>query len=235
MFSIIDTNHDVTPRLAQLKASGITSIGRYISIGMTAKVIRIPEAKAIAAAGMKLFLIYETDGKPSGGAVGARDGKFALDYAKSLGAPNGACIYYTADFDAMAADMPGLSTAYSAFRSAVSPTFRVGGYANGYALNRLYAAKLIDIRWLTCSTGFNGTRDAIKSGAYDILQLQPQPVAGLDTDPDTLHIANGDIGDFVPFAKPVIVPPPDVMPVAAKSTESEGFFTSILRSVGIKP
>lgn len=201
-YAIIDTNRNVTARLPALKADGIRSIGRYIAAGLTAeeKVVKAAEAHAIAQAGLRLFLIYEIGGRPSGLSVGERDGSFAASYAKTVGAPAGACLYYTVDYDAPASDMPAIMAAFRTFRGAVSPTFRVGAYASGYVCGQLFAAGLVEKRWLTCSRGFTGTRAAIAAGAYDILQAVPQATAGLDSDPDTLHIANGDIGDFVPFA-----------------------------------
>jgi hypothetical protein len=208
---ILDTNHNVTVRLPALKAAGVTSIGRYIGYGLEAedKVIKPAEARAIAAAGMRLFLIYEISGKPMGAAVGARDGAYAASYAVTLGAPTTACLFYAVDYDAPPADIPSLSAAFKAFGAAVRPKYRVGGYCSGYVCSQLFAAGLIDKRWLTCSTGFTGSKQALAAGAYDLAQSLPAKVGGLDTDPDRLHVANGEFGDFVPFSPdaPSIVPP----------------------------
>lgn len=199
---LIDTNRNVTAALPRLKAAGVTSICRYLSClnPGNAKVIKSAEAHEIAAAGMKLWLVYEIGGHPSGAAIGKRDGEWALNYAPTVGAPPGAAIYYTVDFDAGPSDMPGIIEAFRAFHAAVIPTYRVGCYASGYVCKQMKALGLSEFSWLTDSTGFRGTREAIAAGDYDIRQALPHEVGGIDTDPDTLRIANGDIGDFVPFA-----------------------------------
>jgi hypothetical protein len=206
MITILDTNHNVTPRLPALKALGITDIGRYLGFGLEAeeKIIKPPEAHAIAAAGMRLFLIYEIGTHTANGAtLGKRDGAYVLDYAKNkLGMPQGSSIFPAADYDALASDYPAISAYFVAFNAQVKPYLRTGLYANGYTCNRLKADGLIELRWLTCSMGFAGTKEAIAKGEYDILQSLPKPIAGIDTDGDTLHIANGDFGSRVPFAPP---------------------------------
>jgi hypothetical protein len=152
-------------------------------------------------------LIYEIGARTAAGgaALGARDGAYALDYAKKLGMPQGSAIFPCADFDAQPGDYPAIASYIKAFGAAVMPYLRMGIYANGYTCGRLKADNLIELRWLTCSKGFLGTKDAIAKGEYDILQSLPTPVAGLDTDPDTLHVANGDFGSRVPFAPAPVV------------------------------
>lgn len=224
MITIFDSNQNVTSKLAALKALGITDIGRYVAYGLEAegKVIKPEEARAIGAAGMRLFLIYEIGARTAAAspALGTRDGAYSLGYAKKLGMPQGSSIFPCADFDALASDYSAIAAYMRAFSAAASPYLRIGIYANGYTCNRLKADGLIELRWLTCSKGFLGTREAIAAGAYDILQALPTQIAGLDTDPDSLHIANGDFGSRVPFASPAAPPPavvavhPSVAPVS---------------------
>jgi hypothetical protein len=211
MITILDTDQNVTARLPQLKALGLAAIGRYLAFGLEkeAKVIKTPEARAMGAAGMPLFMLYEIGTHTASGAAnGKRDGIYALDYAKTqLSMPERSAIIPCADYDAQASDYASIAAYFHEFNAAVSPYLRVGAYANGYTCNRLKADGLIEIRMLPCSKGFLGTRDAIANGAYEILQALPTPVAGLDTDPDTLHIANGDFGARVPFAPAAPVSP----------------------------
>lgn len=211
MITIFDSNQNTTAKLPTLKTLAITDIGRYVAFGLEAeeKVIKPDEARAIGAAGMRLFLIYEIGARTAAGgaALGNRDGVYALEYAFKLGMPQGSAIFPCADFDAQPNDYPAIAAYMKAFGFAVSPYLRLGIYANGYTCNRLFANKLIEIRWLTCSKGFLGTKDAIAKGEYEILQALPTKIAGLDTDPDTLHVANGDFGSRVPFApSPPIAP-----------------------------
>lgn len=207
---IIDTNRNTFTRLAQLKVAGVTTIIRYIAAGLTGeeKVIKQGEAHAIADAGMKLGLVYEINGKPFGSQIGQRDGMFAHSYAPEVGAPDGAIIWYTVDYDAGPTDMPGIVEAFKAFMSAVSPKFRVGCYGSGFVCAQLKAAGLIDGRWLTDSLGFRGTRDAIAADEYEMAQALPKNVAGLDADANTLRQPGIDIGDFIPFAPAGKAPAP---------------------------
>lgn len=226
---IIDTNNNVTTRLAAFKRAGVTSIGRYIASGLEneEKVIKPAEAKAIAAAGLRLFLIYEINGKPDGAADGKRDGEFALAWAKTLGAPKGAAIYYTVDYDASPADLMGIIEAFTAFKEALQGYYEVGCYGSGYICDQLDKRGLIKYRWLTMSEGFRGSRDAVAKGQYDMRQLIDRKVAGLDVDPDELHTAKADFGDFVPFALPsgatAIVQAPATSRAAGKAVDQKAF------------
>lgn len=210
---IVDASVNVTARLPALKAAGVTDIGRYGSVYGGAKVVTAAEAHAIANSGMKLFLIYEDYGRPSGAAIGARDGAYMARFAPSVGASAGACMMYTVDWDAGPADMPGIIAAFQAFRAQVSPTFKVGAYASGAVCAALFSAGLIEVRWLTCSGGFRGTQTALATGAYELRQSLPRDVAGVNVDPNTTHFANGEFGSFVPFSGAVApVPAPIVGP-----------------------
>lgn len=211
MPEILDTNRNTFGRYDALKAAGVKTIIRYIAAGLEheEKVIKPGEAHAIADAGLRLGLVYEIGGKPSGSAVGHRDGSYARTYAPQVGAPAGAIIWYTVDYDAGPNDYIGIKAAFQAFKDAiedgasVAPLYRVGAYASGYICDRLHADGLIAGRWLTDSMGFRGTRDAIAGGRFDLKQALPHVIAGLDTDPDAAHVAvdgtEADIGDFVPF------------------------------------
>jgi hypothetical protein len=203
MITIIDTDVDVSAKLPQLKAQGVVSIGRYLNRRNPAgaKVIKPAEARAFAANEMRLFLIYEFDGHPNNSITGTLDGEWTMDYVKTIGAPldGTAFIAYTVDYDAPESDMPGIKAAFTAFRAAITPAFMVGSYASGAVNAELYAANLIDVRWLTCSRGFRGTQQALANGDYEMRQSVPGELIGLDIDPNTAHYANDTVG-FIPFA-----------------------------------
>jgi hypothetical protein len=202
--TILDTNRNTVGHLATLKKLGVKTIIRYIAAGLTRdeKCVKPGEASAIGAAGMKLGLVYEIGGKPNSSYVGRRDGEFALDYAKTVGAPRGAVIWYAVDYDAGPAQMPGIMAAFNAFKDALDGYYRVGAYASGFVCDRLYGAGLITHRWLTMSMGFRGTREAIAGDRWELRQRLEKMQAGLDTDPDIARVLpNGDdvdIGDFTP-------------------------------------
>ena len=198
---IIDTDDDTIHRIPRLKAAGVTTVIRYLARGHNWKTVSVSEAKALAAAGIKLGLVFETTGKPHGSAEGAADGELAVRGAREVGAPQGAVIWYAVDYDPSPSDMTGVENAFMAFRQhAKGAGYRVGAYASGYCNGILKSKGLIDMRWLTQSLGFNGTRAAIKARDYELLQLLPKTIAGLDADPDRPLTADGDIGDFLPFA-----------------------------------
>lgn len=211
MPEVLDTNRNTFGHYDALKAAGVKTVIRYIAAGLEheEKVIKPGEAKAIADAGLRLGLVYEIGGKPSGAAVGQRDGAYARAYAPKVGAPTdgSVIIWYTVDYDARPADLPGIRAAFQAFKAALGNEFRVGAYASGFICDELYDDSLCDARWLTDSGGFRGTKDSRAGGRYELMQALPTRIAGLDTDPDARHLGvNGvaaDIGDFVPFEQAV--------------------------------
>src|SRR5579863_8465785 len=111
MTSIIDTNHDVTPHLPALKAAGVKSVIRYLSPinPKGEKCIKPAEAKAIAAAGLRLALVCEGWGDFAHGGIsagaGQRDGEWCAQYAPTVGASAAACIYFAVDTDASPAQI----------------------------------------------------------------------------------------------------------------------------------
>jgi uncharacterized protein (TIGR02594 family) len=213
---IVDTNEDTTGHLTALKSDHVGTVIRYVGRTSGAKVlISAPEARAVAAAGMNLGLVFEGNGRPSGTAVGIADGQLALQQASEVGAPQGACIYYAVDYDAPQSDMAGIGAAFTAFKAAVSPTYAVGCYGSGSVNSQLLAAGLIKYRWITQSSGFSGSKAAVAAGQYELLQHLPQTVGGLDCDPNTTREPNLDIGVFVPFgtlpAAPTLPPPAPIV------------------------
>lgn len=211
--TIIDTNHNVTPVLARLKAAGITTVIRYVAAGLVGneKVVKPAEARAIREAGMRLALVYEISGRPSGTAVGRRDGQFFAGYAPTVGAPPGVAVaWYTVDYDAGPSDYPGILAACKAFKAACNAAgYKVGIYASGYISDRLTEDGGIDeiggvpLIWLTDSLGFRGSRDSLHAGRYVMAQSLPRITASIDNDLNTLNtkIASANmnyVGDFGP-------------------------------------
>lgn len=208
---IIDTNNNTTAALGNLLSAGIGTVIRYIAAGLVGneKVIKPAEARAIAKAGMRLGLVYEIGGKPSGSAIGKRDGDFSRSYAPTVGAPQGSVIWYAVDYDAGPLDYPGIKSAFLAFKAALGGYYLLGCYASGYIADRLTEDGAIDkiagvpLIWLTDSMGFRGSRVSAGAGRYVLLQGLPRRTATLDTDPDALNARLADVkidyvGDFVP-------------------------------------
>lgn len=212
MTAIIDTNHDVTAQLPALQAVGVTTIGRYLNRldPSEEKVIKTAEARAIAAAGLRLFLIFEIGGRPSGSAQGDLDGRWSATYMPTVGAPAGAAIYYAVDYDAQAEDMPGILAAFETFHaSVVAAGYRVGVYGSGDVCTAVTAASFATLPMLSCSVDWSGSQLYAASRQWVLLQHTPQTLCGIDCDTD---IANGDFGDFVPFAAPLAATNPNSVP-----------------------
>lgn len=147
-------------------------------------------------------LIYEDNGTPRGSAQGASDAEVTRQWISRLSVPVGGHIAYTDDEDgpvgpvlnATAAYFDGLKTDDGQF----IPTR--GLYASGTVVNAAKQRGLIDVRWVTQSMGFSGSRQAIANGEYEVKQLLNANYAGQDVDPDVLRegLTPWDIGCFIP-------------------------------------
>lgn len=211
MTKIIDTNVDVTTRLAALKAAGVTTIIRYLDpIGPgNPKCIKPAEARAIAAAGLRLALVCEGWGDFAHGGIsagaGERDGDWCAKYAPTVGAPRHACIYFAVDTDANAAQIGKLVLPYfkAVHAACAGAGFRNGCYGSGDVCAAVTAGALAELSWLSCSIGWSGSRDYLAANKWALRQHLPARVAGIDCDANdmNLQVNSGDFGDFVPFAE----------------------------------
>ncbi len=213
---IIDTNIDVTPHLPALKSAGVKTVIRYLSPINSGgeKCIKPAEARAVAAAGLRLALVCEGWGDFAHGAIsagaGERDGGWCASYAATVGAPERAAIFYAVDIDAGAAQIGKLVLPYFASvrarHEAAAVKYRVGVYGSGSVLSAVMAAGNADLGWLSCSLGWSGSRAYLASGKWMLRQHVPTHVAGIDCDAND---CNGEFGDFPPFVQPALVPPPN--------------------------
>lgn len=207
MTLILDTNHDTTPHLPALKAAGVQTIIRYLSPINPAgeKCIKPTEAHAIAAAGLRLALVCEGWGDFAHGAISAgagdRDGEWCVRYAATIGAAEGACIYFAVDADASATQIKKLVlpyfTAITGVFAGAGAKYRRGVYGSGNVCTAVMAARLGDLPWLSCSLGWSGSRAYLAAGQWVLRQHPPVTIAGIDCDPND---GSGDFGDFVPFS-----------------------------------
>jgi hypothetical protein len=200
MTTILDTNHDVTAQLPALRAAGIVSVGRYLNRldPDEEKVVKPDEAQAIAEAGLRLFLIFEIGGTPSGSEQGNLDGTWTVNYLPTVGAPPGAAVYYAVDYDAQADDMPGILEAFAAFQAPLAAAgYCVGVYGSGAVCSAVTSAGYATLSMLSCSVDWSGYQNYKASDQWALLQYVPTTICDIDCDPDD---ANGNFGDFVPFA-----------------------------------
>lgn len=216
MTKVIDTNHDTTRKLGELKALGIETIIRYFNRHGPGneKVVKPDEARAIAAAGMKLGIVYEyTDTlnqfTPDNGVA---DAQWTRAYASKVGMPANAGIYFAVDLDVSASQIRASIIPYFRAVSQQLPAYRIGVYGSGLTCQMLLDAYLIDLTWISCSTGWQGSKAFVAAGKHNLLQHLPKTIAGLDTDPNEINPAHSNIGDFVPFGGVVTPPPPSRHP-----------------------
>lgn len=217
MSLVIDAAVVTTAKLATLKAGGIMTVIRYINpLSLSSsKTVKVAEAQAIAAAGMRLALVCEGWGDAEGhGGIdrpsGDRDGEKCRDYAKTVGAPIGAGIYFAVDTDESASRIRSLVLPYfEEVKKGLAGTYRVGVYGSGAVCDAVQAAGLTELTWLAQSTGWTNYRPYRDSNKWNLIQRMPLTIAGLDIDPDDINPSRADIGDFVPFdaASPTPVNP----------------------------
>jgi hypothetical protein len=229
-FPVIDTNHDTTHKLSELKALGIHAIIRYDNRLHPAgeKQIKPAEAKAIAAAGLRLGIVYEGAGDQSGqfsDAIGYQDAKYSRERAAERGQPDGSAVYFAVDFDANPFQIkqhviPYFEGVRRAFTEPGDlPKLRVGVYGSGLSCRSVLEAALAELTWVSCSMGWNESHVFVASNRHNLRQHLPQVIAGLDTDPDEINPAHPDIGDFVPFAATEKPQEPPVVAEATKTAE----------------
>lgn len=232
MTQVIDTNHDVTRHLDAIKAAGVRTIIRYdnrLNPGGE-KQIKLAEARAIAAAGMRLGIVYEGAGDQSGqfsDGIGHLDATYARDQAAKRGQPDGSAEFFAVDFDANGLQIrlnvipyfQGVRRAFA--EDSGKPKLRVGVYGSGLVCRSVAESGLAELTWLSESTGWTESHVYLASGKWNLRQHHPQTIAGLDTDPNDINPDRPDIGDFVPFggaaaapSDPIAAPPPAPAPAA---------------------
>lgn len=211
--TIIDTPVNVTRYLPRL--GDVEVVIRYITRTAPngAKHIKLPEVRAIKAAGKKLCIVYEAYGDFAhaghggiSGLDGAADGRYARSIMPKLGAPAGAVVYFAVDHDATQAQMnrnvlPYFQALQVAFADG---EYRVGVYGPGAVCNAVIAAGFAEIGWLSNAKGWKGYA-AFKSKAALVQGLPTHIAGGLDIDPNIAQV--DDFGQFDPFSQDASLDP----------------------------
>src|SRR5262249_11568170 len=85
------------------------------------------------------------------------------------------------------------------------PRLYVGAYCGGLCATMLKAKHPNILIWITCSLGFNGSRDYVRAGRHDLFQGTTSPLKGacdkkfLGVDCDFDEANNPNWGWFVPW------------------------------------
>jgi hypothetical protein len=220
--NIFDTPDDCTAHIPTLKADGIKGVIRYDDPSGNPnswKQIGAPEYAALLHAGIAVGIVSEWANTHAGyfnAAAGERDGKYSLMRAKSRGQPVHSAIYSTVDYDASAQDIDAYIIPYfRAFSETLrAAEYRTGAYGSGLTCAMLKDNGLIDFEWITCSSGFSGSRLRVNNRQYDLWQifgLCDQSYHGLSADWDQANpYRNGDWGQATAGGAPIPAPEHDV-------------------------
>jgi hypothetical protein len=180
------------------KQGGYRFVGRYyfnLTKTIKEKFTR-DEALRICAAGMQLVAVYENASNQYSyftAAKGASDAAGALQQAADLGQPEGSVIYFTVDYDASEDEIDANITDYfKAVNEGIDGRYEIGVYGSGLTCTKMLDAELATYAWLSCSSGWNGSKTFTR---WNIKQAVETQICGLDCDPD--QSIDGDFGAFV--------------------------------------
>jgi hypothetical protein len=221
--TIIDTNDNVAGQIPLLQSKGVTAVGRYYSSAAWKRVTQ-QEAQAIAAAGLKMFVVFEDNGDPPlNSDAGTHHAQLVLQQADNVGQSMGSAVYFALEHlpnGYTAQDIPGIKNYIQQIREVFQGRFKLGAYSDGVVCDALLTAGLIDYAWLSASKSFAGSQAFYASGRWALAQMTPldQNWNGISVD---VNQAQAEFGAFVPFQPPmpvgVAVSPPlaaAAMPVA---------------------
>lgn len=205
-FTALDTSQNSRRIIPCMKEKGITAVGRYYTRNRSnPKILTAEEALGLSAAGIQIWTVYQNRHREPvdfSSAKGKTEALDALDYARNvIHQPPGSAIYFSADFDAtdavyQSSILPHFKAIVATFAAAGNP-YRIGVYSSGAVCKSLLDASLVELTWLSQSSGFRGTPQFKASRRWNLLQALP--VHGFcnfndDVDPDEI---NGDFGGFL--------------------------------------
>lgn len=224
----LDAATVLTPYASAIRAAGIAHVGRYL------KSLTVGEVAALHAAGLGLWLIFEStaDRALAGASAGSADGVTAARQAQALGAPPSTAIAATVDLDPSVAQLPQVLAYLDVFRS--SSSRRGLTYACGAVLSRDAGTP-----WLAGAIGWSGSRAYYATKAAAIVQ-GPQvnahatatweggtwPALPFAYDPDLL--ARDDFGLWLP-------PTATTAPIPQSTVPSARTIQATLVTAGYSP
>ncbi len=166
------------------------------------------EAQQIAAAGIRLFVVYEDYGAAAKMVLtpdqGKADATAAMDQASIIAQPTGSAIYFAVEGlpdGYKAADLPKIKDYFGAIKETIAGKYQIGVYSDGAVCEALLDGSYCRYTWLTAASySFEGTKDFFTSGRWSLAQVGPldlqppgQQWGGRKID---INCANGDFGAF---------------------------------------
>lgn len=209
---IIDTPQNTSKKIPELLTHDVGVVVRYYNFSNSSKLpekrLELAEAQQLSASNIKIAVVFQQKQDSASAfseTTGMSAGRRAYRYAKDeIGQPQGSGIYFAVDYDADENEIktniiPYFNGIKRAFHEEgeTNPEFKIGAYGSGLVCTSLQHAGLIDYTWLSMSTGFRGTKQALKNKTYHLAQQAPEgKLAGLGVD---FNLANPDNADFGQF------------------------------------
>lgn len=171
-------------KLKRLASEGVSAVGRYVAPTSFKKTITADEVKEIHAAGLGLWLVFETDPTHAGyftQAQAKKDADLTSKVLSNIGAPQGQVVYFAVDYDATYADFRSNVLPYFSELKKQAQGFEVGVYGSAMICSNLRAT--VDHAWQTYAWSGGATLDFAevyqhKNGAT---------VAGITCDLDAIN------------------------------------------------
>lgn len=173
----------------------------YVNESLKGKTPQADELALIKKNGFRMLAVFQhsnnsvaTFETPQRGSI---DAIRSLALANLWDQPKRSCIYFGVDFDpSLGNEMDAVKNYATDFGNQVRAAgYRVGAYGSGLTLETLLDTKLIDLAWLSMSTGFQRSAEFAASKRWALHQVRDRNCGGINVDFD---YANGDIGDWWP-------------------------------------
>lgn len=210
MHEIIDVASDVGKYAEKLAQAGVKTVIRYYNHkngpALPTKGLTRKELDALHGAGLSVAVVFQQRGGAGGAigdldaAAGTRDATRALALAATMGQPHGSAIYFAVDHDYYKkADLDRIADYFRAARQTLGGAFLTGVYGSGTLGKRLKADGLTDLIWLSGSTGWSGTKQALQDGTWTLFQKHLEKVSeigGFIYDGNIANPASESFGQF---------------------------------------
>ena len=210
MADVFDTTEDCSLAIQCLKQRGYDTVGRYYARpGNEWKTIKLPEAVALARAGMSIVAIYQ-DRQNQAADFDLSKGRFAGTTAYNYAAgvifqTAGSAIYFSVDYDASESEVrgniipffEGVKESFDQAAGAHGPTFRIGVYGSGLVCRLLRDGGHVELTFLSQSTGHREHALFLNSMNWNLSQKAETTLCGVDGDPDDTNPTKPDTGSFL--------------------------------------
>lgn len=163
---VCDTRFEITHDRAQiLKNNGYTTVGRYLT-GGDFKELRDNELELILSEGLKMFPIFQENGRSSSdfnSDKGRENARSAITAAKAKGIPKNTIIYFAVDYDALDYEVTDYIIPYfygikEVFQSNINTlNYRIGVYGARNVCSRVSNSGYAISSFISdMSSGFSG-------------------------------------------------------------------------------